>query len=160
MRHFSISQSAVASLKILSMEMVALAIELAASFSSLSRSWPKSAGDTSSRFRYADVLSNSFEVAKGIAHGGADVLFPHDTFLPPEKLVFAGSGGSPGNLDTQSSTLSDRAETDASRVFWYWKIGPTSKASLSNSWRKSEEGDVPLEIVYVESEGEQLDAMI
>lgn len=101
MRHFSISQSAVASLKILSMEMVALAIELAASFSSLSRSWPKSAGDTSSRFRYADVLSNSFEVAKGIAHGGTDVLFPHDAFLTPEKSVFAGSGGSPRNLDTQ-----------------------------------------------------------
>jgi len=93
MRHFSMSQSAVASLKILSMEMVALAIELAASFSSLSRSWPKSAGDISSRFRYADVLSNSFEVAKGIAHGGTDVLFPHDAFLTPEKLVFAGLGG-------------------------------------------------------------------
>jgi hypothetical protein len=71
------------------MEMVALAIELAASFSSLSRSWVKSAGDASSRFRHTDVLSNSFEVAKGLAHGGTDVLFPHDAFLTPQKLVFA-----------------------------------------------------------------------
>lgn len=38
MRHFSISQSAVASLKILTMDIVALAIELAASLSSFSRS--------------------------------------------------------------------------------------------------------------------------
>lgn len=91
MRHFPISQSAVASLKILSMEMVALAIELAASFSSLSRSWAKSAGDASSRFRHADVLSNSFEVAKGIAHSGTDVFFPHYASLAPTKSVFARS---------------------------------------------------------------------
>jgi hypothetical protein len=100
MKHFSISQSAVASLKILSMEMVALAIELAASFSSLSRSWLKSASDTSSWFRYADVLSNSFEVTKGIAHGGTDVLFPHDAFLTPEKSVSASMGIAEKYLDT------------------------------------------------------------
>jgi len=86
MRHFSISQSAVASLKMLSMEMVALAIEFAASFSSLSRSWAKSAGDASSTFRHANVLSNFFEVAKGIAHGGTNVLFPHDVTLTPQKV--------------------------------------------------------------------------
>jgi hypothetical protein len=53
MRHFSMSQSAVASLKILTMEMVALAIELAASFSSFSRSYmllaPTSKDDTGTR---------------------------------------------------------------------------------------------------------------
>ena len=43
MRHFSMSQSAVASLKILRMEMVAFAIEFAASFSSFSRSCRSSA---------------------------------------------------------------------------------------------------------------------
>lgn len=104
---------------------------------------------------YADVLSNSFKVAKGIAHGGTDVLFPHDAFLTPEKLVSVGLRGSLRKLDTPSSILSDRAETDASRLSWHWKIGPTSKASLSKSWRKSEEGDVPLEMVYIELEGEQ-----
>ena len=88
MRHFSMSQSAVASLKMFSIEMVALAIEFAASFSSFSRSCTASAADEFRSREYTDVLGNSFEVAKGTTHGGTDVFFAHHDLLGQTSQSF------------------------------------------------------------------------
>ncbi len=75
------SQSAVASLKMLSMDMVCLAIEFAASLESFSRSCRQSAPGRAEDEIKTNMLGDAFKMDQGLAHGRTNVFLTHDDFL-------------------------------------------------------------------------------
>lgn len=82
------------------------------------------------------MLSNSFEVAEGVAHGGTDIFFAHDELLTADKSVLCWAEETK-HADLSNVEIFPMQTRGVSNFFR--KIGLTSKTSLSKSCRKSEE---------------------